>query len=132
MKRGRNTFDEEEFIDDKSYLKVQFDRAEVFIQIITAIRELVPGTVTFQFDEDGIYLQEMDSAHISIVSLSIPRDSFTTYICNKNQAVSIDIEKTWPFFKGLEKDAVVLLSVSNEEFLNVEIRSNSMCSHFKK
>jgi len=125
MKRTLESLDDH-FIDDDFFVRVQFDKADNFLKIIAALKELVPGGITFQFDENGISLQEMDSSHIAIVAISIPGNGLSSYICNKPQVVSIDIEKSWAFFKSVDKDAVIILSVSTSDFLSVEIRSKSM------
>jgi proliferating cell nuclear antigen len=55
-------------------------KIEVFTTIFQSLKGLT-DQVNIQFDQDRMYIQAMDSAHLSILEVSLPRGWFCQYEC---------------------------------------------------
>ena len=66
------------------------NKAECFTTIFQHIRNF-SEFVNILFRPDGIYIQTMDNAHVSILELNIPKEWFSTYECEEDQTLGINV-----------------------------------------
>ena len=65
-------------------------KAECFTTIFQHIRNFTEF-VNILFRPDGLYIQTMDNAHVSILELNIPNEWFSTYECEEDQTLGINV-----------------------------------------
>lgn len=71
-------------------LEAKLVHSSLFKKIIDSMKELVKD-VNFDCSPTGMYLQAMDSAHISLVCLLIEREGFEFYRCDNNISMGINL-----------------------------------------
>lgn len=88
-------------------------------KIIDSIKELVTQ-VNLEASPNGISLQAMDSAHISLVNLQLNENGFSSYRCDKSVTLGISLLELSKIFKLSSSDDEVTLSTdSDNTYLNI-------------
>ena len=95
--------------------------AELFTHIIDSIRDLNPHA-NFDFTEDGLSMQLMDSAHVSLSSLTLTKDVFQEYKCDKNLVLGLNLKSLTLVLRNSKGP---LHLSSQGEKLNVKVQKNS-------
>ena len=95
--------------------------AELFTHIIDSIRDLNPHA-NFDFTEDGLHVQLMDSAHVSLSSLTLTKDVFQEYECDKNLVLGLNLKSLTLVLRNSKGP---LHLSSQGEKLNVKVQKNS-------
>lgn len=65
--------------------------AKHFKSIISAIRELMDD-VSFECRQDGVYMQGMDSSHISLIELNLNKEYFEEYKAEEDPVLHINLK----------------------------------------
>jgi proliferating cell nuclear antigen len=65
-------------------------KAECFTTIFQHIRNFTEF-INILFRPDGLFIQTMDNAHVSILELNIPKEWFSTYECEEDQTLGINV-----------------------------------------
>ncbi|VDQ10751.1 unnamed protein product, partial [Trichobilharzia regenti] len=99
-------------------------QADIWKKVIDAIKDLVQEA-TLDCTEDGISLQAMDNAHVSLVSLLMRSDGFETYRCDRNLSAS----KILRCASGT--DAVTLRAEDKADTLTFVFESKKKSSEFE-
>lgn len=76
-----------------SHMQIIIDnaiKAECFTTIFQHIRNFTEF-INILFRPDGMYIQTMDNAHVSILELNIPKEWFSTYECDEDQTLGITV-----------------------------------------
>jgi len=95
--------------------------AELFTHIIDAIKDLNPHA-NFDFTEDGLHMQVMDTAHVSLSTLVLTKDSFQEYICENNIVLGLNLKS---LVLVLRNSKGPLQFSSKGEKLHVNVQKNS-------
>ncbi|VEL06796.1 unnamed protein product [Protopolystoma xenopodis] len=72
--------------------EAKLSKAEIWKKVIDAVKDLVQEA-TLDCTENGISLQAMDNAHVSLVSLLMRSDGFETYRCDRNLSLGLNITR---------------------------------------
>ncbi|KAF8563799.1 hypothetical protein P879_09999 [Paragonimus westermani] len=72
--------------------EARLNQADIWKKVIDAIKDLVQEA-TLDCTENGISLQAMDNAHVSLVSLLLRSDGFETYRCDRNLSLGLNITR---------------------------------------
>jgi proliferating cell nuclear antigen len=94
--------------------------AEYFTEIFHNMK-LFTEQVNIRFENDGMYIQTMDTSHISIIDVTIPNDWFDEYIKESNTSITIGIN-TIILTKMLgtrDKTQTITLQLAGEEVDNL-------------
>lgn len=67
-------------------------KSGIIKKVLDAIKELLTEA-TFDCSDSGIQLQAMDSAHVSLVSLSLRSDGFDKYRCDRSISMGMNITR---------------------------------------
>ncbi len=95
--------------------------AELFTRIIDSIRDLNPFA-NFDFTENGLHMQVMDSAHVSLSSLLLTKDTFDQYSCENNLTLGLNLKSLTLVLRNSKGP----LSLSSDgEKLNMSVQKNS-------
>lgn len=88
-------------------------------KIIDSIKDLVKQ-VNLEASLNGLSLQAMDSAHVSLVSLMLKEDGFDTYRCDKTMTLGIDLNDLGKILKmSGNEDTVSLKADEESSFLTI-------------
>ena len=90
------------------------EESGIFRKVVDSIKDIV-NQVNLEANESGLFIQAMDPAHVSLVSLSLNEGGFKEYRCDK--AMSLGINLT-----DLSK---VLKMASNDDKLTLKADSNT-------
>ena len=101
----------------------------VFKKIIDSLSALVTE-VNLEATSNGLHLQSMDSAHVSLVSLNLKEEGFEEFRCDKNTTLGLNLIDFGKVLKLAKTNDVMTIS-SNEEnaFLTIKFDNESK---FKK
>ncbi|CDO52064.1 hypothetical protein DV451_002594 [Geotrichum candidum] len=100
-------------------LEAQLSEAAVMKRVIESIRDLVQNC-NFDCSEEGISLQAMDDSHIALVSFKLYTDAFSTYRCDRNIPLGINVESLMKVLKsGNNDDVLTLRADDNGSNLNL-------------
>ena len=97
----------------------------VFKKIIVSLSNLV-SEVNLEATSTGLSLQAMDSAHVSLVSLSMKEEGFEEYRCDKNITLGLNLVDFGKVLK-LAKPNDVMTIIANEDisFLTIKFDNES-------
>lgn len=77
----------------------------------------------FKCRHDGIYMQAMDSAHISMTSFIFKTDVFTFFQCDTPIDIGIDMASLYKALKVVTKDDILGLEVMKNDVLSIQIKN---------
>lgn len=98
-------------------------QAGLLKKIIEAIKDLILEA-SLDCDENGIYLQAMDSSHVSLVTFFLKSNLFEKYKCEKNLSLGINIVSMAKILKcGLNDDTLILDASDPADVLNFRFES---------
>lgn len=72
---------------------------------------------------DGIYMQAMDSSHISMVSFQFKSDMFKLYECTNAVDMGIDITQLYKILKVVSNDDMFGLELVKDHILSIQIKN---------
>lgn len=75
-------------------------------QLLSVVRVII-DEINFEFTENGLEFQAIDSSHVSLVSLNIPKESFLSYQITKRLTIGINLDSMLKILKTAEIDDVV-------------------------
>ncbi|KAG5449709.1 hypothetical protein CRM22_007000 [Opisthorchis felineus] len=113
--------------------EARLNQADIWKKVIDAIKDLVQEA-TLDCTENGISLQAMDNAHVSLVSLLLRSDGFETYRCDRNLSLGLNIGSTAKILKCASgTDAVTLKAGDKADTLTFvfESRNQEKVSDFE-
>jgi proliferating cell nuclear antigen len=91
-----------------------FAEASIFKKIIDAIKDFVKE-INFECTPNGIEINTMDSAHVSLINLVLRSDGFEQFKCDKPYTVGINMEALAKIVKcGLNDDKLTLFLKEND------------------
>lgn len=79
---------------------------ECFTTIFQHIRNFTEFVNIF-FRPNGIYIQTMDNSHVSILELNIPKEWFSTYECDEDETLGINISILHKILATKEKSQIL-------------------------
>ena len=105
-------------------LTAVFEESNTFRKIVDSIKELVPQ-VNFQASPNGISLQAMDSAHVSLVAMNLGADSFKKYRCDQEFVLGINLNDLSKILKmASNDDQLSILANSQESYLTIHFENS--------
>ncbi|CAH8288714.1 unnamed protein product [Heterobilharzia americana] len=105
--------------------EARLTQADVWKKIIDAIKDLVQEA-TLDCTENGISLQAMDNAHVSLVSLLLRSDGFETYRCDRNLSLGLNITSASKILRCASgNDAVTLKAEDKADTLTFVFESKN-------
>jgi proliferating cell nuclear antigen len=97
--------------------------SSILKKVIEAIKDIVQDA-NFLCTEDGIQMQAMDQAHVALITLTLLADGFTSYRCNTDFTLGINILSLTKILKCAENSDSILLRADPEgDVLYVELES---------
>lgn len=99
-------------------LECTFEHGEVFAKIIDAVKDLChEGNI--DFTTDGVSMQVMDAAHISLCSISLRTNTFKKYVCTESVSLGINFKSLAMVLRGAK--GVLTIKHTNTETLDVSV-----------
>lgn len=83
--------------------KARFSSATTFKNLLNSIL-IINEEARLLLEPEGLSVIEMDPAHISLIWLKIPKNSFDDYEVPDTVVMPLNIDKTIKFFKNIGKD----------------------------
>ena len=80
-------------------VEIVFHQAAFFKRIIDSLKGLVED-ISFVCNSDSMDLQAMDVSHVSLISISLPAESFSSYTCNDTINLSFNVETLTKILKS--------------------------------
>jgi proliferating cell nuclear antigen len=84
-----------------------------FKNVIEAIKELLTDT-NLDCTEEEVTIQAMDSAHVSLVAVSLKVQEFESYRCDKNLSLGMNTANMSKIFKMMGKDDALVLKAEDQ------------------
>jgi proliferating cell nuclear antigen len=100
-------------------LEAKIKQGTTLKKILEAVKELVTDT-NFECSKEGIVLQAMDSAHVSLINLSIKSEGFDEYECDKNKTLGINMTTLAKILKCCGSDDSITIKSSDESSDSVQ------------
>jgi len=92
--------------------EAKLDQASLLKKILDAIKDLVTEA-NFDCNTSGISLQAMDSAHVSLVSLLLREDGFSSFRADRNLALGINLASMAKILKCAQNDDTLTLKADD-------------------
>ena len=89
------------------------------------VLSLVTDFADLKIDADGISIREMDPSHVALANLTMPKESFAEYECDKETTINIELKKLESIIKRAEKTNITLSLPNDSEVLNVTIKEGT-------
>lgn len=105
----------------------QVSKADIFSAVIQNLKTFTE-TVNFQFTEAGLYIQTMDTSHISVIEANIPADWFNEYKCEESVVLGIHIGILSKILTTRDKSQSLTIQISedNEDKLEIHFTTNAI------
>jgi len=87
-------------------------KSEAFILLFQNLRTFT-DSVNMQFTKEGLFIQTMDTSHVSIVELNIPSEWFSTYECTETQSLGIHIDIFSKILATKDKSQILTIEYNN-------------------
>lgn len=94
-------------------LEAQLSEAVVMKRVIESIRDLVKNC-NFDCSEEGISLQAMDESNIALVSFKLGVEGFSSYRCDRNIPLGINVESLMKVLRSGNNDDVLTLRAEDQ------------------
>jgi len=112
--------------------EAKFPQAVLLKKVVEALTGLIDDA-TIDCDNDGLALQAMDSSHVSLVTVRIPRETFEDFRCDRNLSLGLNLGSVTKVIKTANNDDVLTLKASGPSdsvcFL-IESRSQHKVSEY--
>lgn len=93
---------------------VNTQKSEIFSAIFQHLK-IFTEHVNIQFNEEGVYVQGMDSSHVSIYELSIPAAWFDQYTCSVPSSLGINTNIFFKILNAREKTQEIRIAATASE-----------------
>lgn len=104
---------------EEPILTAVMEEAATFQKAIDAIKDLV-SNARFQCSKEGIWLQEMDSAHVSLIHLNLKASAFESIECARPFVIGMNLESLSKLMSCGERSAALTLQVGpDQDYLTV-------------
>ena len=80
-------------------MQCEFESADVFVRMVDAIKDLC-GEGNLDFGEDGMEMQVMDPAHVSMCSLLLRRSYFKAFKCDEPLSLGLNFKTLSMVLRG--------------------------------
>jgi len=99
-------------------------KSESFTTIFQCMKNFTEF-INIHFNEEGIYFQTMDNAHVSVVKLNIPGNWFSQYKCSSNTVLGININILHKILATKEKNQILhIIYESEKDSLEIHFLNN--------
>ncbi|KAF2437329.1 proliferating cell nuclear antigen [Karstenula rhodostoma CBS 690.94] len=106
-------------------LEARLSQANLFKKVVDAIKDLVQDC-NFDCNDSGINLQAMDNSHVALVSMSLKTDAFTSFRCDRNIALGINLGSLTKVLRAAGNDDVLSLKAEDApDVVNIVFESSS-------
>jgi proliferating cell nuclear antigen len=106
--------------------KATLSQSVTFRKLIDALKDLV-SQVNIEASSNGLSLQALDSAHVSLVCLMLNEEGFEEYRCDKNMTLGLDLVEFSKILKMASSDDIMELHASEENsFLTISLFNKSI------
>lgn len=106
-------------------MKAQLKEASLFKKIVDVVKDLVHD-VNFVCTDEGIQLQAMDTAHVTLITMTLLADGFTSYECEDTMYLGINIGILSKILKCAENTDILTLEAEPEgDTLSIKVQSQS-------
>ena len=106
-------------------------QASAFKSTFECLKDVL-NDVNLIFKPDGCFLTCLDSARTSLVDMQLAADNFEEYQCDVPEIVcGLNITNTFKLLKVIGNNDVLKLDMSDKEFLDIEILSESRRTNTK-
>lgn len=92
---------------------ITFEKGSVFKQLIELCKDIV-SDVNFQIFEDGIHMQAMDMAHVSLINLFLSKDFFKLYNVFSPLTIALSLKSLSTILKFYKDDYQLSLSCNSD------------------
>lgn len=106
-------------------LEARLNEAGLLKKIIDAIKDVVSDCL-FDFSDEGLKLQAMDSSHVSLCTLHLERDAFESFRCDKPLSLGISLSSFGKVLKcSRDNDTLTLKADDPKDVLHVMFENDS-------
>jgi proliferating cell nuclear antigen len=110
----------------KNSFIAQMGTALVFKRVVEAMKELV-DSISFDIQEEGIFVQAMDSSHVALVGLYFANEDFEDYYIDRPKCIGINLVNMSKLLKNVNNaDALTLImKAGNDDKIFLECTSKT-------
>ncbi len=102
----------------------KLSNASLFKDAVGAIYELIKGDVSFKITSDGIFMNAMDPANVSMAIFKFLRPAFEAYELEEEQLITVDMERFFQVLRQAKTNDELSLSLLDNQ-LKVTFRGDS-------
>ena len=103
-------------------MKVIFNDNSVLKKVLELFKDVVTSA-NFKCRPDGIFMQAMDTSHISMASFNFALDMFSKYECPQAIDIGIDFTHMTTILKVIEKDDLLGMELLNGDKLSLQVKN---------
>tara|TARA_B100001059_G_scaffold232010_1_gene269023 strand:+ start:5472 stop:6239 length:768 start_codon:yes stop_codon:yes gene_type:complete len=101
-----------------------------FAVIISNLKHIL-SEVTFYFTEDGLYIQGMDSSHISLAELNLNNSWFDNYKIDKPHTFGLNLASFDTIISCLDKNFKILINHKEDDYLNITLTDDKIVKQYQ-
>lgn len=112
--------------------EAKFPQAALLKKVLDSLTGLIDDA-TFDCDDEGLGLQAMDSSHVSLVAVKIPRETFTDFRCDRNLSLGLNLGVVSKIVKTANNEDILTIkasSPSDQVCFVIESRNGNKVSEY--
>lgn len=86
-----------------------FETAKTWKRILEAIQEMA-NEILFDWNGDGITMNQMDSSHVAVIMMELRKDGFACYRCKRGISTGVNIASMLKVLKLADDDLPLRLA----------------------
>ena len=87
-------------------------KAGLLKKIIESLKDLITEAI-IDCDQNGMYLQSMDSSHVALVTFLLKQNLFESYECERNISLGININSMAKILKCATNDDILIMEAKD-------------------
>jgi len=102
-------------------MKIVITDSKKIVQFTNVLRQLsnIVNEINLYVNKDGIYMQGMDSAQISLLELTLTSEWFDEYETKKSEVLGIHTQTLFKVLSCMEEPQVITMSSNNGDSLEI-------------
>lgn len=95
------------------------------IRTVFEVLKDIINDINIVFDEKGMHLSTLDTAHVTFINMNLPNDNFEVYDCPRRTLAGINLLNTFKIFKTITNNDTLSLSIRETDTMEILIENDT-------
>ncbi len=105
-------------------MKLKTIQASAIRTLFEVLKDII-NDVNIVFDENGISMSTLDTAHVTFINMVMNADNFEKYECASRTLAGINLLNTFKIMKTITNSDTLSMSIDSSEIMDINIENES-------